>query len=241
MNRATIGFDRRIELSWLDEAAACAARGERRATARSSLEALLGPDAGAPGSSARSNTIGVLIRLWVWVGEPRRGHRDRGLNLLSRLPPEQHVWIHWGAALAAYPFFYDTATHLGRQLSLQGSVSLASLTRRMAESWGDRTTMARALQRVVRSMVSWGALRETEERGTFAAPEVRSLPPAEVGAWLLEAALRGSGAEALTLRHGNGQACLFPFKVELSSRELRDQPGVELHREGGERDVVVLR
>jgi hypothetical protein len=242
MDRSIIGFDRRLELSWLDEAAAAAARNDTPAMARSTLKTVLEGTVGADElASARANTVGVLMRLWVRVQPQRREHRNRGINLLSRLPPHQHVWVHWGTALAAYPFFYDVASLIGKQLHLQESVSLAVLTRRMAELWGDRSTMKRALQRVVRSMVSWGVLRETSERGTFIGPVSRSTPPPEVAAWLLEAVLRGSGVGSLSLNGANGQTCLFPFQVELSPRDLREQPGVELHREGVDREVLTLR
>lgn len=242
MNRATIGFDRRVDLAWMDAAAECMARGLSVAEARAELNTLLDGAVGADAAaSARANTVGVLMRLWVKPQAARRGHRDRGLNLLQRVSPEQRVWIHWGTAVAAYPFFYDSATAAGRLLGQQGTASLAALTRRMAESWGERTTMKRALQRVVRSMVAWGALRETSERGTFAAPESRSSPPPEVSAWLLEAALRGSGAGSIPLRQAGGLPALFPFHVELSMRDIRAQEGVEVHREGVDREVLTLR
>lgn len=242
MNRTTIGFDRRLELAWMDAAANCVARGCSVAEARVELNALLDGAVGADATaSARANTVGVLMRLWIKPPAARRGHRDRGNNLLQRLPPEQHVWVHWGTALATYPFFFDTAATTGRLLGQQGTVSLAALTRRMAESWGERTTMKRAIQRVVRSMVAWGALRESGERGTFTGPETLTAPPPEVAAWLLEAALRGSGAGSIPLRQAGGLPALFPFRVELAMRDVRDQAGVEVHREGVDREVLTLR
>jgi len=46
------------------------------------------------------------------------------------------------------------------QMGLQGEVSLASLRRRLAERWGDRSLMPQATRKVVRSMVAWGVLRD---------------------------------------------------------------------------------
>ena len=242
MNRAIIGFDRRIELAWMDAAADCVSTGRTVAETRADLNALL---EGAVGSgattAARAKTIGVLMRLWVKPLRGREDHRDRGIDLLTCLGPEQHVWVHWGTALAAYPFFFDIAANVGRLIAQQGNVSLAALTRRMAESWGDRTTMRRALQRVVRSMVAWGVLRETADRGTFNGPALLSVPSPDVAAWLLEAVLRGSGAVSIPLRQAGGIPALFPFQVELSIRDVRNHAGVEVHREGVDRDVLSLR
>ena len=62
--------------------------------------------------------------------------------------------VHWGMCLATYPFFRDVAAATGRLLALQESAALSQIVRRMAESWSERTTATRAVQRVVRSFAA---------------------------------------------------------------------------------------
>jgi hypothetical protein len=68
---------------------------------------------------------------------------------------------------SCYPFFAEVAAHVGKLLALNGDANLSQIVRRMTETWGDRSTLLRAVQRVLRSMVQWGALREGTEKGVF--------------------------------------------------------------------------
>ena len=140
--------------------------------------------------SARGKTITVLMHIWVPVPKTLASLRDDGLDLIRGTVGEGKLPVHWGMCLATYPFFQDVATITGRLLSLQTTVDLSQLIRRVEESWGARSTIPRAVQRVVRSLVDWGALTETAHRGTFQSCQPIPLPSKNgVGIWLIEAAI----------------------------------------------------
>lgn len=163
MDRYVIGFDRRVTLPWRKRATSAVVPADSLAEARAQLLSVLREDAGEEkDSDVRKNTVGVLTRLWVRVPPERRAQREHGLRLLERLEGRDRVMVHLGVAVASYPFFYDVASHLGCLIVLQEMVS-----QRMAEQWGAHSTVRRALQRVVRSMVDWGCLCETGEPGLF--------------------------------------------------------------------------
>ena len=163
--RPIIGFDRKIRLRWLDATAEWTAQGLAAPAIRGQLERLLdGHVAGEGSHSARGKTMTVLLHVWTAVPDAVAPLRDDGLALLRGRAGRDRLPLHWGMCLATYPFFRDVAAATGRLLALQGSAGLSQVVRRMTESWGERTTVTRAVQRVVRSFVEWGALVETGDR-----------------------------------------------------------------------------
>ena len=237
----TIGFDRKVELSWLDAVASKVAAGATEEEVRAYLWRLLkGAVAGEGPHSARGKTVTVLAHIWSQVPEEARALRDRAARLLPEVPPEHRMALHWAMALATYPFFADVATAVGRLLVLQENVALAQVTRRLVELWGERTTMVRAAQRVVRSMVQWGVLKDTAERGVYE----RAGPPMEPGGplaqLLLEALLLGVSSDGMPVDQAIQHPALFPFRLDLAAHDLRRAARFHIHRQGLDVDVVGL-
>ena len=144
--------------------------------------------------------------------------------------------------LATYPLFREVAATTGQLLALQGEAALAQVVRRVAESWGERSTLTRAVQRVVRSFVDWGVLTETSRKGVFLpAARVAVLGGDGIGAWLLEADLLGRGRREYPLRGLVGAPSVFPFDMALSVRDVLGNPRLEICREGLDEDVVILK
>lgn len=237
-----IGFDRTIRLSWLDATADWASQGLSAAAIRTRLARLLdGQVAGEGAHSARGKTMTVLMHLWVQVPETLGPLRDDGLVLLGRSADRGRVPLHWGMCLATYPFFRDVAAATGRLLSLQGRAALSQIVRRMTESWGARSTVTRAVQRVVRSFVAWGVVVETGERGVFAPAPKIGVRDAAVGAWLLEAGIADTDRQQYPLHGLVGSASFYPFDLRLSARDVTRRPRLEIHHQGLDGVVVTRR
>ena len=176
--RRIIGFDRKVRLSWLDATAEWTMQGLSAPEIRAQLERLLdGQVAGEGPHSARGKTMTVLLHVWMAVPDLAVPLRDDALTLLRGRTGRDRLPLHWGMCLATYPFFRDVAATTGRLLALQGEASLSQVVRRMAETWGERSTLKRAVQRVVRSFVEWGVLAESGDRGIFS-PAAKSSCPA---------------------------------------------------------------
>ena len=239
--RRIIGFDRRIRLEWLDAAADGAAAGLVPADLRSSLFRRLEGEVAGGGTAhqARGKTATVLLHVWARVPAAVAPLRDDACALLAGRSGRDRLPLHWGLCLAGYPFFGDVAAAAGRLLALQRTASLARIVRRVTETWGARTTVTRAAQRIVRSFVDWGVLEETDARGVFAPAPRIVVRDGEIGPWLVEAALAGAGRGAVPLGDLlRGPAC-FPFDLRVSARDVARRPRLELVREGRE-DVVRL-
>ena len=242
MTQKIIGFDRRLDIEWLDAAAALAAAATPSEEARTQLARLLGGNmASQSHHGAVYKTTTVLRRIWIDAFEQARPIRDDALKLLGEVDAEGRIAIHWAVLLATYPFFCDVMAAVGRMLTLQDTVSLNLVTRRMVEAWGSRTTLPRAVQRVVRSVVQWGVLSDGADKGFYRFSRPRIVVPRELEELLIEGVLLGSGQDSHSFDQLAGHPALFPFRISLTPTDLRGSPRLEVHRQGLDMDVVELR
>ena len=240
--RASIGFDRRIDIEWLDAAAAHAASDASGEEIREYLWKLLdGAVSGDKSNSARGKTVTVLNHIWGEVPQVAAGLRGRAAARLEAATPNERLALHWAMMVGTYPVFTDVAAASGRLMTLQGSFSLAHLTRRLVGSWGERSTLTRAAQRIVRSMIQWGVLRDTDTRGMYeAVPGARRIGP-DVGTLLLEALLLDAEEASIPFDQLVGHPALFPFDVQLNAGHVRNAPQFQVHRQGLDSDFIEIR
>lgn len=236
-----IRLDRRLDLEWLDAVAAQVAAGHDVAATRAKLFEVL--DGKVAGGSKRGTacykTVSVLSRTWANVPTEMVAFRDHAVKILPSLSPRERLALHWAMILAGYQFFGDVAGNTGRLLSLQGSLTLSQLTRRMRENWGDRSTLNRATQRAVRSMVGWGALVDTGDRGVYSQSSRQVTVLGELALLLIEALLFHAG-EVMPIDQVVRHPALFPFDVNLRVHDLRQSPRFEVHRQGLDTDCIKL-
>ncbi|MCK4306275.1 MAG: hypothetical protein KAY24_18690 [Candidatus Eisenbacteria sp.] len=77
--------------------------------------------------------------------------------------------------------------------------------------------MTRATQRVVRSLIQWGVLKEMTERGVFSAtPRVDVTNGDGTSSWLVEAGISNCDRPTRPLRSLLTSSVFFPFMLPLS-------------------------
>ena len=240
-NRETLGFDRKIELAWLDAAAAATAREASPLAARRALFRMLeGAVAGDDPHSGRGKTVTVLARIWITVPEGVVPTKLRALRAIESATPAERLAIHWAMCSATHPLFIDVAAAVGRLLRLQGNVAQAQVLRRVSESWGERSTLHRAVQRLCRAYVDWGVLREGKERGVYEPAGGRLQIGVTASRLLIEGIVVGSGKPAWTVDEVVAHAALFPFVADVDVRSLRAAPEFRVVRQGVDIDLVGL-
>jgi len=253
MTRRTdqIGFSQRVRLEWLEQTANLILAGNNKAAVNDSLQELLKDKVSVGGNSKGSNRnkiISILRTVWVNPPEELVSLRDDGLNFLSSQsaalsPHHLSVAIHWGMAMAVYPFWSGVATQTGRLLRLQGSAAAAHVQRRVREQYGERETVSRAARRVLRSYLDWGVLQETGAKGIYSAGTTLAVEDSRLIAWLAEASLHARANGSAPLKDLIDSPSLFPFRIKPVHAEnlVAASSRLDLLRHGLDNDLVMLR
>ena len=108
-----IGFDRKIELEWVNHTAELVSKGLPESEIRERLAQKLSVyELGSSKVGALSKTITVLTRLWLNVPEDIIPLRDKAIVLYKSTSREEKVILHICLAITNYPFFFDVMRSL---------------------------------------------------------------------------------------------------------------------------------
>ncbi len=244
--KAQIGFSQRIRLEWFEQTANLILAGNDKTTINVSLQDLLQDKVSVGGKSVRGNrekVITILLKTWITVPGELEKLRDEGLEILQRLPRKDRIAVHWGMALAAYPFWGAVAAHTGRLLRLQGTAAATHILRRVKEEYGERETASRAARRVLRSFIDWGVLNETHDKGVYNQGKQYSIDDPRLIAWMVEASLRARLNGSATIKNLLGSPSIFPFRLaHISAEHVASlSPRLDILRHGLDDDLVMLR
>ncbi|RLW70818.1 MAG: hypothetical protein B6D68_00370 [spirochete symbiont of Stewartia floridana] len=240
-----IGIDRLIRLKWLECTSNLILAGNDENAVKDELVQLLAPAFPSSSPAKRgslSKTLTILLKTWLRV--PRYIHplRDTGLELLQSAKRSDHLAIHWGMIMAAYPFWGAVAGQTGRLLRLQESVAASQIQRRAREQYGERKTVSRAAQRVIRSFIDWGVLSETKEKGIYSQGHPYSIDDPRLISWLVEVSLHARSSGSAAVKELLGSTNLFPFRLmHVSAEQLVSMsPRLDLLRHGLDDDLVMI-
>jgi hypothetical protein len=237
--RAVIGIDRKIKRAWLDAVLDQMARASGPSDLRAFLDQRLRVDLAGPES--RRKAIGILLKIWLVRRAQHMSIRNRGLSLSSSIARQEWIWLHWGMAALAYPFFRDCVEVVGRLLSLQDDFTTAQLQERLIRRWGDRATTREAAHKVVHTLVDWDVIRSTETKGRFLiVARMRSASPA-LQLWLLESLLAASSAAEIEAQQLLRLPEMFPFQLSIGIADVRRHDRFDVHRQGLDMDMVAVR
>ena len=241
-----IGFSQRIRLEWLQQTANLVLAGNDKGAVNSSLQELLKDKVSVGGKAVRGNkekAITILMKIWLNVPRGLDALCSDGLELLKNLPSKDQIAVHWGMAMAVYPFWAAVAAHTGRLLRLQGTAAAAHVQRRVREQYGERETVSRATRRVIRSFVDWDVLSETSEKGIYGQGCTYSIDNPRLISWLIEASLYARSNGSAAIKDLLDSPSIFPFRLAHVSAEhlVSVSPRLDLLRHGLDDDLVMLR
>ena len=237
--RKIVGISQKVKRAWLDAVLDRLVKTTDEADLRTFLDKRLKEE--LPGKESRAKTAGIILRIWSGIRPERIALRDRAVALLPRISGQERIWLHWGMASLAYPFFRDTAEVVGRLLALQDDFTSAQVQSRMLTTWGDRATTKEAAQKLINTLVDWEVLRSTKTRGHFllARKMTASVPGLQL--WLLEALLGASAADEIEAQQLLRLPESFPFTISVGVADLRRHEGFDIQRQGLDMNIVAVR
>ena len=110
VDRKIIGFDRKIQLEWLDLVADWASQGIPHPKIRDELYSVLADQVlGDAKGGARSKTVTVLTRIWLNVPKHLVEFRDEGLGIFRGISSKERKLLHLGMTMANYRFVFDVS------------------------------------------------------------------------------------------------------------------------------------
>ena len=234
-----IGFDRHLELHWLDAVASWAAAGLSPAEIREQFDHLLATI--DQGDTANRKNRTVLTAIWLRVPPELAGFQETGLGLLPAATSAERTAIHFGRCMVTYPFFTFVAAQTGRLLGLQGEVTSSAIYRRVAERYGDRSRVRRSAQHVLSTFTAWRLLH-TLQPGRYLAADSLAVESAPLAGWLVEALLRAGDQSAAPLTALLTHPVFFAFRLHpLSVGELlHANPRLDAIQQGINEELILL-
>jgi hypothetical protein len=237
--RAVIGFSQKIKGVWMEALMDQLLQTTEAHELRRFLDARLTED--LPGKASRAKAIGILLRMWSSVPQQQFALRHRALELLPTITGHERLWLHWGMAALAYPFFRDTAEVVGRLLVLQEDFTTAQVRTRLVATWGDRTTTKEAAQKLITTLVDWDVLRSTKTKGHFLQANKHRTASTSLQLWLLEALLGASFADEIEAQQLLRLPEVFPFQLTVAVSDLHRHTSFDIHRQGLDMEMVARR
>ena len=231
-----IGFDRFIQLDWVD----AALKVRTGMASLDELNELL--DAAGLGKEAKAKTRTKLNALAL---EPRADLADiisRGVHIFKGTDNAGELAAFaWGAAIATYPYFGKVAEFTGRLTSIQGDCAVSEIHRRISEVYGDREVTKRATRAVIQTQADWGAIERVEKGKRLVRLPAKSLKNEKMVVWLVEAALRYQ-MKAISLATLQSLAVIYPFVLDQPlGYVMSNSPMLEVRAEGLSNQFVALR
>ena len=231
MSDKGIGFNRTIYLNWLDAAADLRAKTSELPSLRKGIKEIVGQD--ITGIDAIRKSVDVVVNIWHKSAEVNSGLHSQALDFLPQISINERVWLHYGLTLLYYPFFRQTTAILGQFARTGEPVTRQAVKGRLSAEIGHLGSLNRSAERIVASLVSWGALVH-QKKGNLYIAQLQMLKTNNLNlqSWLLECALLAHPSEQLPFPDLMRLSELFPFKFNVTLDNLRTNPKFNIQKQG---------
>ena len=238
MKNSIIGFSFKIRLHWLGNAAACAAEGLNQEQSRSNLVKIVSTE--YKGEKSQKNTASILARIWCRPNEKAKGLQKRAISLVPKVESNELIGIHWAMTIAAFPFFADTVTNIGRLMSLQESITASQILLRLKQYWGDKPKVNKSLSAILSSLIDWKVLARSGSKSVYKKTSTINLS-FSVGELLFAAILLNLNRNVLSYDELINHPSLFPFNINFDFSVFQKSKLFSVYPHGLDEKLIMLK
>ena len=242
-----LGIKQVIRFDWMQKAANLLLAGLDAKTIRQELHEFLADrkgngSAGERSDQTRTFVVNYLMNIWVSPAPELVPFRDASLEFL-RKNPSMALAAHWGMISAVYPFWFNVARQTGRLLALQDQATQTQIINRLKEQYGDRQTVSRYAQFVIRSFVAWGALKDSEAKGCYEKAVPVSIAEPNLAILMIESALLATPEAKSALGLLLNNPAFFPFQLPVMTGDFASQRSgrIDVIRYGLDDELLKLK
>ena len=242
-----LGIKQVIRFDWMQKAANLLLAGLDAKTIRQELHEFLADrngngSAGERSDQTRTFVVNNLMNIWVSPAPELVPFRDASLEFL-RKNPSMALAAHWGMISAVYPFWFNVARQTGRLLALQDQATQTQIINRLKEQSGDRQTVSRYAQFVIRSFVAWGALKDSEAKGCYEKAVPVSIAEPNLAILMIESALLATPEAKSALGLLLNNPAFFPFQLPVMTGDFASQRSgrIDVIRYGLDDELLKLK
>ena len=233
----TIGFLNYIRLVWLDATLAHHISSKNIETVKKNLYNLIEKE--IQSKEVTRKTIDVLTHTWIRIPSKDRGLREDAMKFYDEISPSKKLLLHWGMLLIRFPFFRDICYYIGLLDSIQKEIPVKKLHQKMVEKWGHRTSMIRALDRVIQSMIEWNVI--TKSKSFLYVNEPIEIKETDLLLWFLECLFKAENVQTMTYENLISSLTKFPFVINLPSYYVKKSKRFEYYIQGTNLETVSLK
>ena len=219
-----LGIKQTIQKHWMDRVVKMMLAGIQENEIRTELAEYLKTQKQSGGTGERGlktykMAIGALAS-WFSPSSELRDFVDRNLAQAAQLNEDGMLPLHWSVIIASYPFWLSVSKQVGRLLALQDQVTQKQVVIRLKEQYGDRETISRNTRYVLRSMVAWGVLRDSDQKGAYEKADTVPVVKQQVAFLVFEAVLHAMPTGKIPVQLLLNHPGLFPFSFDISTSEI---------------------
>ena len=241
----TIGIKQVIRYEWMQHTVKLLLSGMKAKDIKKELEVYLSDKKGRGTSGDRANytmSIAATILLHTWVTPNPRlmQFRDKLLSCINQESNEKAC--HWAMISSAYPFWFNISYLLGSLFKLQNQVKKTQIMSRVYELYGERNTVERCSRYVIRSLIAWDILQDSEQPGCYIKGNETAINDHTVASLLLEAALYATPAKMLSLASAIINPAFFIFTMPgISSLQIQNNNNIIIENMSANDEFIRLK
>ena len=232
-----IGFLNYIRLEWLDAALAHHISSKNIKAVKKNLYDLIEKE--IQSKEVTRKTIDALTRTWIRIPSKDRSLQEDAMKFYDEISPSKKLLLHWGMLLIRFPFFRDVCYYIGLLDSIQKEIPVKKLHQKMIEKWGHRTSMIRALDRVIQSMIEWNVI--TKSNSFLYVNEPIEIKEIDLLLWFLECLSKAENAQTMTYENLVSSLTKFPFVINLPSYYVKKSKRFEYYIQGTNLETISLK